>query len=153
MNTKTIDKSEIDKNLQTMGDRIKYAMMKRGMSQTELGDAIGKKPQTIQRIIVHGGKSTLTVKIAKALQVRAEWLEDGIGPMDLPVEHEFLDKMSALSIENRVIIETLVESLTYHYEDELLNKINRLGDDDSRIIRMMVDKIMENKIEDKKKCG
>lgn len=65
-------------------DRLKYALDRRGMSQSELARKVGVKPQAIQYLCREGRQSVHSVKIAEILEISAAWLTDGIGDMELP---------------------------------------------------------------------
>lgn len=130
--------------LTTYGARLKYAIAQRGMNQTELATKLKLKPQTIQRLCAKGKRSVFTSKIAKALQINDVWLDDGTGNMGLPVQNEFLDKMSALTEKDRNLITQLVDKLASFKYCELMNKFNELSDRDRKIIEQTVDNFLGN---------
>jgi hypothetical protein len=110
------------------------------MDQTELAAKINVKPQTIQRLCSKGVRSVFSANIADALKINVLWLTDGEGEMELPVQNDFLDKMSALDMENRIIIEALVERLnkTHTVDDEIMAMFNKLSENDRQIIRTIM---------------
>lgn len=63
-------------------DRLKHALMIRGMDQSELARQVGVKPQAIQYLCRQGKRSVHSVKIAEVLKINAQWLTDGIGEME-----------------------------------------------------------------------
>lgn len=67
---------------QTYGQRVKAARENAGLSQAQLGRAIGGlKQPSILAIEKRDTKSKYTLEIARITGVRAEWLENGRGPM------------------------------------------------------------------------
>lgn len=68
--------------MDTLGSRLKFAREKRGLSQPALAKLVGITFQSIQAIEAGGGTKHINA-IARALRVRARWLEDGVGPMEL----------------------------------------------------------------------
>ena len=72
-------------DISTIGDRIRYAMEKKGMSQAQLHRAMGIKSSSMSNLI--SGKSkrpsaTNLMKIAEILEVSQPWLMTGVGSMD-----------------------------------------------------------------------
>ena len=67
-------------NLETLGDRLNWALDKKGMSQSELARRIGVKPQSIQAIVSGKAKTSGRIaKIARVLGLNAHWLADNEG--------------------------------------------------------------------------
>ena len=80
-------------NFRTLAVRMKYARERANLSQSELSRRTGVKQPTIAQIEKGDVKGTMnSAKLAAALNVRALWLEQGIGPMaiseDEPVRNE-----------------------------------------------------------------
>lgn len=77
--------------LETLTDRLRYALQKTGKSQAKLSREAGVSQQSINYLCSTRGKrhkrSGYTVEIAAALGVRHEWLANGEGPM-WPEGHE-----------------------------------------------------------------
>jgi transcriptional regulator with XRE-family HTH domain len=68
--------------LHTFGDRIRHAREALGLSQADLAKAVGLKPGAIGNYESGSRDSSRKLAtLAKVLDVRAEWLEAGIGPM------------------------------------------------------------------------
>lgn len=71
-------------NLDTFGQRLRYARTLRGMTQAQLAQAAGEKQGTISKIelgkIASPGNA---VGLARALRVSADWLALNIGPSGL----------------------------------------------------------------------
>lgn len=67
----------------TIGDRIKLARERRGMSRPQLAEAAGIKYPTLAGIENNDqGATTRLRSIAEALGVSVRWLETGKGPME-----------------------------------------------------------------------
>jgi len=129
--------------LKTYAERLRYALAVRGMDQTELGQKIGTKPQTVQRLCANGVRSVFTVNIAKALNISAEWLADGVGDFELPVKNEFLDEMSDKDLIDRQLIELMVDRMVNKRDRELIDRVNRLSEKDRETIEMKVDNFIQ----------
>lgn len=70
-------------NLGTLADRLKFALARKGISQSELARRIGIKPQAIQYLCSgRGHKSGYIAEIARELEIRPHWLATGQGPME-----------------------------------------------------------------------
>lgn len=94
-----------NRDISTIGSRIRYAMEKKGMSQAELHRAIGIKSSSMSNLI--GGRSkspsaSTLMKLAETLDVSQAWLMDGTGsPSDKRVLvsdaeiHRNLDRLPA----------------------------------------------------------
>ncbi|QBH98776.1 helix-turn-helix transcriptional regulator [Limnobaculum zhutongyuii] len=66
----------------TLAQRLRIAMAEVGITQSSLAEKVGVSQATIQKIVT--GKTTRTVfllPIAKVLNIRPEWLENGDGEM------------------------------------------------------------------------
>jgi transcriptional regulator with XRE-family HTH domain len=67
----------------TIGQRVKYAREARDMKQHELARKVGIRQPTLSAL--ESGKAAATkhiIPIARALRVRAEWLQYGTGAME-----------------------------------------------------------------------
>ncbi|MGF6976376.1 phage repressor protein C with HTH and peptisase S24 domain [Paraburkholderia sp. JPY465] len=62
--------------METMGERVRARRKQLGMSQAELAVAVGCSQPSIKKIEA-GGKTTLLLELAKALQVDVQWLKSG----------------------------------------------------------------------------
>lgn len=71
--------------MDTLAARLKFAREKRGLSQPALAGLVKITFQSIQAIENGGGTKHLNA-IARALNVRLDWLEDGLGEMELSNE-------------------------------------------------------------------
>jgi DNA-binding Xre family transcriptional regulator len=69
--------------MNTYANRLVHAMKQRGINQTQLAETVGVKPQAIQYLCKKGKQSVHTNAICQALNIRAAWLQDGDGDMDL----------------------------------------------------------------------
>lgn len=68
--------------MDTLSERLNYALEATGISQSKLARRIGVKPQAIQAICSgRVRKSGYTAQMANVLGVSPEWLANGIGPM------------------------------------------------------------------------
>lgn len=68
-----------DNGLDTMGGRIRYARQNLGMTQVELGDAVGVLGQQVHRweVGTHLPKITNVIDLAEILGVTLDWLATG----------------------------------------------------------------------------
>lgn len=70
--------------MKTYGERVRERREEIGMTQAQLARAIGAKfPSTIGNIENRSGESRFTIELAKALNVRPEWLKTGKEPKEL----------------------------------------------------------------------
>lgn len=99
VNTYVIAYAPTITNVKTARDRLKYARELRGLSQAALAKAAGCAQSTIGNF-ESGGRQTLRnlVDVARALQVSAEWLNDGIGqgPVGHPTYTDGAGKVIAM---------------------------------------------------------
>lgn len=64
-----------------LGERLAWAMKKRGIGQSELARRVGTRQGTIQNLLSGASKrSTCTVELALALEISPTWLGTGLGP-------------------------------------------------------------------------
>ncbi|WP_299262938.1 S24 family peptidase [uncultured Psychrosphaera sp.] len=76
--------------MKNLGDRLLYAMAQRSISQSELARKIEVSPQSIQYICSgKAKKSGHTASIARVLGISPNWLEKGIGKMELTEENTY----------------------------------------------------------------
>lgn len=86
----------------TLGDRVKWARIQRGLSQTELAGRAGVSQGTIGNIESGARKKPRELlSLARALNASAAWLETGRGDWEVPQESELLDIFSQLSAHGR----------------------------------------------------
>lgn len=70
------------KTLRTLSDRLHFAMEKEGVSQAALARAVDIKPAALQYLLSSNAQaSRFTFELARALNVRPEWLATGSGPV------------------------------------------------------------------------
>jgi phage repressor protein C with HTH and peptisase S24 domain len=97
--------------MKTYAERLRYAIDERaGGNQSEVARQIGTKPQNISYLCKNAKKgSTMTTAIAKALGISSDWLESGIGDMDVKNDSQntavVLDMEEARSDEYKKIIQ------------------------------------------------
>ncbi|HDU3553372.1 TPA: helix-turn-helix domain-containing protein [Klebsiella quasipneumoniae subsp. similipneumoniae] len=85
---------------QTIAERLELAMKEGGMTQAQLAEAAGVAQPTIFKILSgKTNKSSYIVQIAKALNVRPEWLDMNEGPMrnGKASEHDGIDPGKVVS--------------------------------------------------------
>lgn len=68
-------------DMKTMAERVKDRRAQLKMTQNELAELVGCSQPQIAKI-ERGGKTSLVVELAKALQVDAEWLKRGVQSAD-----------------------------------------------------------------------
>lgn len=69
--------------VRNIADRLKWAREKKGLSQPQLAAAAGVSPGTIGNIESgHRKQPRELLAIAAALGVEAQWLKDGVGPVE-----------------------------------------------------------------------
>ena len=71
-----------NKAMKNYSDRLKYALMRNGMTQSELARLVGVKPQAIQYLCEKGKRSVHSVKISEILKITPSWLTDGTGDIE-----------------------------------------------------------------------
>lgn len=71
-------------NQDTMGSRIRLAIQRAGLTQTQLAEMTGREPQTIRNWTAdrHKPSPDQLVKIADLLDVDAGWLQTGATGLD-----------------------------------------------------------------------
>lgn len=74
--------------MNNLGERLKHALLTRGMAQSKLASEIGVSQQSIQYLCSgKAQKSGNTASIARVLNISADWLEKGIGRMEADPEN------------------------------------------------------------------
>jgi len=74
--------------MNNLGERLKHALSTRGMAQTKLASEIGVSQQSIQYLCSgKAQRSGNTASIARVLNISADWLEKGIGRMEVDPEN------------------------------------------------------------------
>lgn len=88
----------------TIGNRVRNARKAKGLSQIQLGDAIGVSQATISELEVRpAASSKYLVDIAQALGVNPVWLATGEGEMDSKPTELFDSELSIASINTRAV--------------------------------------------------
>jgi SOS-response transcriptional repressor LexA len=71
-----------------LGNRLKQALASRGITQSKLAKEIGVSQQSIQYLSSgKARKSGHTASIARALNISVDWLEKGIGQMEVDIDN------------------------------------------------------------------
>jgi transcriptional regulator with XRE-family HTH domain len=112
--------------MNTVKERLVFAMERAGMSQSELARVVGNKPQSVQYLCSGGGDGTRSryiMEIAVSLNVRPEWLLVGEEPMEV----DGTIGLSRSPIEDRVAsspkaIQRLVETILEMSESGALSE-------------------------------
>lgn len=84
------DQSKFDETA-TYSERLRWAMERARMSQSDVARAVGVEPQSIQYLCdrtKHAQGSNFTAQIAAATNVSAYWLETGKNPPGTPIAKE-----------------------------------------------------------------
>lgn len=108
----------------SIGERLKQARKKAGISQQALAQQIGIKQPTISQL--ENGESSTTVhigRISHTLGVNALWLETGIGEMHQreSVPEDLLaiaKKIQKLTKHDQQVIEMFAESMLAKYAEQ-----------------------------------
>ncbi len=112
--------------MDTLGERLSFAMERAGLNQSELARVVGIKPQSVQYLCSsegNGKRSRYIMEIAVALDVRPEWLLDG----EQPMEGDGTFGLSRSPVEDRLTnsprgIQRLVETVLEMSESGALNE-------------------------------
>jgi phage repressor protein C with HTH and peptisase S24 domain len=108
-----IDESISFAAMQTYGQRVKAAREHAGLSQKQLGQALGGlKQPSVLAIEKRETKSKYTLEIARITGVRAEWLEDGRAPM-LPekIGKKFTDSVQEPVTSNDINLQQMIQDV------------------------------------------
>jgi phage repressor protein C with HTH and peptisase S24 domain len=101
--------------MQTYGQRVRVAREHAGLSQAQLGKAIGGlKQPSVLAIEKRDTKSKYTLEIAKITGVRAEWLETGEGkmlPEKLPITKNQTDEQQKPLITRDINIYQMLQDI------------------------------------------
>lgn len=65
------------------GDRLRHLMIKRALTPKVMADALEISPQQLNNWFSRGVPGRSLVRVCTILSVRPEWLQDGVGEMDL----------------------------------------------------------------------
>lgn len=101
----------------TLGERIKYARQKKGISQTELAQLLGYKSRSsINKIEVDGRDvpRSMIVKFAQVLDVTPSYLmgwEEESSTEQSQRTHEFIQLFSRLSVEQQAMIIDMIKGV------------------------------------------
>lgn len=98
-------------DMETFGYRVRAARKTRGMTQTQLAAASGLSQTTISDIERgRNASSADIVALARALDVRAEWLADGRGPRSLSSFSDEANVAPAYAMKGRVPLISSVQA-------------------------------------------
>ena len=118
--------------LNTLSDRLCYALSKLGTSQAELARRINVKRQAIQYLCASGiNKSKFAYHIAEALAINAEWLITGRGNMVVKNSPEqlFLARQHSVPVLQWQQIDSWSQArLHRHTMTEWTNTYDKLSD-------------------------
>lgn len=108
--------------MQTLGERVRYSRLKRGLSQKELSDLVPMSQPALQNI--ENGRnrgSTKLVYIAIALNVNPIWLHSGEGLFDLD------DYNDSLSKKNDRQLKSLVPLISWETLTSILRRKSKIN--------------------------
>lgn len=113
----------------TFALRLKQARKLRGYTQAELGKLAGLRQSAIGNLEAGINRGTENIlELSKALGVRPEWLQDGIGPREeeplnlRPEVIEIAKKIEALPVDKLSVIRNLVDALGPAVSDERVSQ-------------------------------
>lgn len=125
--------------METFGQRLMIAMDKEGVNQSELAKLIGISQPSVQYLCKTGSGSKHLTKIAKALNVNADWLATGAGSSEACNEKAppVIDAVEwrGLSPKVRLFVEDMIEKY----------KEKKITDNDITFLHLMADKFSTDK--------
>lgn len=139
----------------TLAQRIEQAMLKAGLSQTELAARAGTTKSSVSNWM-RGKSETMRsvtlMKMARALQVDPTWLGTGKGTPDkytpeMPEEAElFLQTYNAVSFEQREVLMLLISSLLDHATGSDAEPVHNISADDAPGAALLAEafRVLEN---------
>lgn len=111
------------------GSRLKQARKAAGLTQRQLGKLVGQAATTIANLEQGGTRSsTRTAALARALGVRPEWLEEGVGSM-----------LFDLKAPRMQVAAPAIESFTFTSEDlQLAQQIHSMAPAQRQAVLAMI---------------
>lgn len=126
--------------METFGERLMIAMDREGVNQSELAKRIGISQPSVQYLCKTGSGSKHLTKIAKALNVSADWLATGAGEMQVCNEKAppiiEIKEWQTLSPKVRLFVEDMI--------DKYKNK--KITDNDITFLHLMADKFSSDHV-------
>ncbi len=122
-----------------MNDRIKAIRKEKKMTQTEFGEKIGVKGNTITNYEngLRSPSDAIILSICREFNVNEEWLRTGQGEMFNPVPND--DDVSALVLELLEDEDDVFHAMVI----KMMRKYRALDSTSKRVIKNFIEEIME----------
>lgn len=123
--------------MQTINNRIKMVLERSGKTKTAFGESLNVSQQYISKLVKTGNPSELLINdICEKYHIRKEWLVDGTGDPDQPLDRQ--DEIAKLTGD-------LFKGQKNSFKERLILALSRLDESEWEILEKIAEEIAKEK--------
>lgn len=123
--------------MQTINDRIRMVLERSGKTKTAFGESLNVSQQYISKLVKTGNPSELLINdICEKYHIRKEWLVDGTGDPDQPLDRQ--DEIAKLTGD-------LFKGQKNSFKERLILALSRLDESEWEVLEKIAEEIAKEK--------
>lgn len=123
--------------MQTINDRIGMVLERSGKTKTAFGESLNVSQQYISKLVKTGNPSELLINdICEKYHIRKEWLVDGIGEPEQPLDRQ--DEIAKLTSD-------LFKGQKNSFKERLILALSRLNESEWEVLERIAEEIAKEK--------
>ena len=123
--------------MQTINNRIEMVLERSGKTKTAFGESLNVSQQYISKLVKTGNPSELLINdICEKYHIRKEWLVDGTGDPDQPLDRQ--DEIAKLTGD-------LFKGQKNSFKERLILALSRLDESEWEILEKIAEEISKEK--------
>lgn len=123
--------------MQTINNRIEMVLERSGKTKTAFGESLNVSQQYISKLVKTGNPSELLINdICEKYHIRKEWLVDGTGDPDQPLDRQ--DEIAKLTGD-------LFKGQKNSFKERLILALSRLDESEWEILEKIAEEIAKEK--------
>lgn len=123
--------------MQTINDRIGMVLERSGKTKTAFGESLNVSQQYISKLVKTGNPSELLINdICEKYHIRKEWLVDGTGDSDQPLDRQ--DEIAKLTSD-------LFKGQKNSFKERLILALSRLDESEWEVLEKIAEEIAKEK--------
>lgn len=123
--------------MQSINDRIRIVLEYSGKSKTAFGESLNVSQQYISKLVRTGNPSELLIDdICEKYHIRKEWLLNGTGNMEQPMDRQ--DEIASLATD-------LFKGESGSFKERLILALARLDEKDWEVLEKIANELVKEK--------